>query len=252
MKRDNTMTRQYFVDAGITPGMRVIEIGCGNGEVTQELAELVGPTGTVVALDHNEDMLAMARERMTEQGIEHVHFASADVTGDLSVLEALQGESFDALAGRRVLMYLPDPADALGRLARRLRSGGLVVFEETDSTMVPARTSPLPAHDQATAWLRSMIVAEGANPAMGFALPTTLAKAGLRFEHIRAEAIILGQGTQYPLSVLVKMMRPRLISSGIATQAEVDSLVTQLDTEGHDPTSVYIWAMSFCAWAYKP
>jgi SAM-dependent methyltransferase len=246
------MTRRYLMNAGITPGMRVLEIGCGNGEVTQELAEIVGPSGSVVALDRNEAGLAMARARMTEQGIEHVRFVAADVTGDLATLDAVQGEPFDALAGRRVLMYLPDPAAVLGRLAGRLQSGGLVVFEEADSTMVPARAAPLAAHDQMTAWLRSMLVAEGANPAMGFALPATLAQAGLRFERIRAEAIILGQGTQYPLPVLLKMMQSRLIAAGIATQAEVDALAEQLDIESSDPTSVYIWSMSFCAWAYKP
>lgn len=69
-----------------------------------------------------------------------------------------------------------------------------------------------------------MLVAECANPAMGFALPSVLSKASLRFERIRAEAGILGQGTQYPLSTLVKFMQHRLISSGIATQADVDSI----------------------------
>lgn len=253
MKRDNTMTRQFFADAGITPGMRVLEIGCGNGEVTQELAELVGPSGSVVALDRNEGGLAMAQERMTAQGIEHVQFAAADVTEDLSTLVALQGEPFDALAGRRVLMYLPDPAVTLGHLTKWLRSGGLVVFEEADSTtMVPARTSPLAAHDQVMTWLRNTIVAEGANPSMGFALPSTFVEAGLRFERIRAEAIIQGQGTQHPLSDLLKIMQSRLISAGIATQTEIDSLMPQLDVEASDPTNVYIWSMSFCAWAYKP
>ncbi|MEZ4705694.1 MAG: methyltransferase domain-containing protein [Caldilineaceae bacterium] len=251
MKRDNTMTRRFLADAGIVPGMRVLEIGCGNGEVTQELAELVGPNGSIVALDRNEGRLAMARERMQEQGIAHVHFATADVTGGLSELAALQGEPFDALVGRRVLMYLPDPAAVLGRLSERLRSGGLVVFEEADATMVPARISPLPAHDQVAAWLRSMLIAEGANPAMGFALPAMLVQAGLRFERIRAEAVILSQGTQFSYSVLLKLMQSRLIAAGIATQAEVDALMDQLDVEASDPTHVYVGAMSFCAWAYK-
>lgn len=251
MKRDNSITQRYFSDAGIASGMRVIEIGCGNGEVTQVLADLVGPSGTVVAIDHNENVLAMARERLKDQGVNQVQFVSADVTGDLSPLEPLQDESFDVLAGRRVLMYLQDPSEVLRRLTRWLRSGGLVVFEETDSTMVPARTSPLAAHDQATAWLRSMLIAEGANPAMGFALPTTFVQAGLNFERIRAEAVIEGQGTQYPLSTLLKLMQPRLVSVGIATQAEVDTLAARLDSESRDPTHVHIWAMSFYAWAYK-
>lgn len=252
MKRDNSMTRGFLADAGITPGMRVLEIGCGGGEVTQELAELVGPTGSVMALDRNDAGLAMAAERMTAHGIAHVRFVAADVTEDLSTIETLQDEPFDALVGRRVLMYLQDPAVVLRQLAGRLRSGGLVVFEETDSTMVPARTSPLAAHDKVTAWLRNMLIAEGANPAMGFALPATLAEAGLNFERIRAEAVIMGQGTQFPYSALLKMMQPRLIAASIATQAEIDSVVEQLDTESSDPTAVYVAAMSFCAWAYKP
>lgn len=70
MKRDNTMTRGYFADAGITSGMRVIEIGCGSGEITQVLAELVGSSGTVVAIDRNQDALTTAQERIKEQGIE--------------------------------------------------------------------------------------------------------------------------------------------------------------------------------------
>ena len=252
MKRDNTMTRRYFADAGVTHGMRVIEIGCGSGEITQVLAELVGSSGAVVAIDRNQDALAIARDRMKEQKMEHVQLVSADAAGDLSSLESFKYESFDVLAGRRVLMYLQDPAEVLRRLARWLRSGGLVVFEETDSTMVPARTSPMSAHDQAVEWLRRMLVAEGANTAMGFGLPGTLVQAGLRFERIRAEAVIEGQGTQFPLSALLKLVQPRVISAGIATMAEIESLAIRLDAESRDPTCVYVGAMSFCAWAHKP
>lgn len=252
MKRDNTMTRRYLADAGVTHGMRVIEIGCGGGEITQVLAELVGSSGTVVAIDRNQEALAIARDRMKEQGIKHVQLVSADAAGDLSSLESLPYESFDVLAGRRVLMYLRDPAEVLRRLARWLRSGGLAVFEETDSTMVPARTSPMAAHDQATEWLRRMLVAEGANTTMGFDLPATLVQAGLRFGRIRAEAVMQGQGTQYPLSALLKLVQSRVISAGIATQAAVDSLAARLDAESRDPTCVYVSEMSFCAWAHKP
>jgi len=251
MKRDNTMTRRYFADAGVAHGMRVIEIGCGGGEITQVLAELVGSSGAVVAIDRNQDALAIARDRMKEQKIEHVQLVSADAAGDLTSLRSLEHESFDVLAGRRVLMYLQDPAEVLRRLARWLRSGGLVVFEETESTMVPARTSPMAAHDQAVEWLRRMLVAEGANTSMGFSLPATLVKAGLRFERIRAEAVIQGQGTQFPLSALLKLVQPRVISAGIATQAEIDSLAARLDAESRDPTCVYVSEMSFCAWAHK-
>ena len=252
MKRDNSMTRRYLAEAGVTHGMRVIELGCGGGEVTQILAELVGPSGFVVAIDRDPKALAIAGDRMKENRIEHVRVTSADLIGGWSDLDHLQSEPFDVLAGRRVLMYLPDPVDVLRRFSKSLRGGGLVVFEETDLTMVPARVSPMTAHDRAMEWLRRLLLAEGANTTMGFGLPAALAQAGLRFERIRAEAVIQGQGTQYPLSGLLKLMQARVISAGIATRDEVDSLSARLETERRDPTCVYVSDMSFCAWAYKP
>ena len=252
MKRDNSMTRRFLAEAGVTRGQRVIELGCGGGEVTQILAELVGPSGEVVAIDRDPRALAMAGDRMKENGIEHVRISSVDLAGDGAELKDLESEPFDVLTGRRVLMYLPDPVEVLRRLSGLLRSGGLTVFEEADLTMVPARLSPMPAHDRAADWLRQMLVAEGADTAMGLGLPATLAKAGLKFERIRAEAVIEGQGTQFPLSGMLKLLQTRFISTGIATQEEVDSLVAQVEAESSDRTSVYVSGMSFCAWARKP
>jgi SAM-dependent methyltransferase len=231
--------------------MRVLEIGCGNGEVTQLLAELVGPSGRVVGVDRSESALTAARDHMRSLDIHHVQFISADVMGDLSSLDAFPKKSFDALAGRRVLMYLQKPAEVVRRLADWLRPDGVAVFEEADSTMAPARLSAMPAHDLATSWLKRMLIAEGANPSMGFALPSTLAEAGLRFARVRAEAVIQGQGTQYPLSVLLGFVRSRVTAAGIATEPEVDALISQLDAESADNTRVFVSDVSFCAWGYK-
>ena len=251
MKRDNTTTRRYLSEAGVKPGMRAIEIGCGGGEVTEILAELVGSSGAVVAIDHNQKALATAQARMQEQGVKHVQFISADISEELSRLEVLQDGSFDVLAGRRVLMYLQEPAAVLQCLARWLRVGGLVVFEESDLTMVPGRTSTMTAHDQAVDWLRNMLIAEGANPAMGFGLPSTFINAGLSFDRIRAEAVIQGQGTQYRLAELLKLVQARIISAGIASQEEVDALAARLDAESQNSALVHVSDMSFCAWGQK-
>lgn len=252
MERDNTMTRRFLADAGVTADMQVLEIGCGNGEVTQLLAELVGPGGRVVAVDRNEAMLAQARERMAALGIGHVRFLEADLTGDPAAIEDLPPAGFDVLAGRRVLMYLPDPVAVLAGLSGRLRRGGIVVFEELDVTTVPARTRPFPAHDQATSWLRGMLAAEGAHLSLGFELPDVMVRAGLEFHRIRAEAVIQGQGTQFPLAHLVSLLAPRLVAAEVADQAEIAGVVTRLEEEAADPTGVYISEMSFCAWGRKP
>lgn len=245
MKRDNSTTQRFLAEAGITTGMRVLEVGCGGGEVTGILAELVGPSGAVVALDRNEAALPSPPAG-------NVQFLAADITGDLKSLEQFPKGSFQALAGRRVLMYLPEPARVLRRLSEWLEGGGLVVFEEADSTLVPGRLSPLAAHDQATEWCKRMLLAEGANPSMGLHLPATLAEAGLDFARIRGEAVIQGQGSQYPLADLLGMMKARIVTAGIATSAEVDSLVERVRDEASDPTRVFVSDISFCAWAHTP
>lgn len=249
MKRENGVTRRYLAEAGVTPGQRVLEIGCGGGEVTEELASMVGPTGAVVAIDRHEGALAQARERLA--GHAQVELVCADAAGDLSGLERFDAASFDVLAGRRVLMYLSEPAAVLGRLGRWLRSGGLVVFEESDLSMVPARLRPMPAHDRASDWIRRTLMAEGVHPAMGLALPATLIEAGYRFERVRAEAVIQGQGTQYPLATLLQLLAPRVVAAGVATQGGIEALRAELDAEGLAPGCVYVSEMSFCASGLK-
>jgi|GEM_PF-702445 len=251
LKRDNSMTQRFLKDAGIQEGMRVLELGCGGGEVTQVIAELVGASGNVVALDRNLEAMKVAEDRLREQGIKHVQFIPLDFTEGLSSLSHLPYESFDALAGRRVLMYLPTPIETLRRLSRWIKSGGLVVFEEIDSTMVPGRTSAMPAHDRAMDLLRKMIEAEGANTSMGFDLPSTLIQAGLKFERVSAEVVFEGQGTQYSLSQLLNLLQSRIISAGIATETELTSIISELDNTPYNPKVVYASAINFCAWAYK-
>lgn len=92
-----------------------------------------------------------------------------------------------------------------------------------EQPVLPETTKAAPT---AVALLRSMLVANGANPAMGFDLPATLAREGLRFERVRAEAVIQGQGTQYPLSALLKVLQSRVTAAGVATPEQVDTLAS--------------------------
>src|ERR1051325_810815 len=63
-------TRSAFVSAGIKPGMRVLDVGCGAGEVSRIVTELVGPSGKVVAIDTDGDALDFAKRRLGAANIE--------------------------------------------------------------------------------------------------------------------------------------------------------------------------------------
>lgn len=245
----NSITERLLKDAGIVAGMRVIDVGCGAGEVSLLVARMVGEGGQVVGLDVDERALATAQQRTREQGVQNVSFLQSDLSEPMPDLA-----SFDAVVGRRVLMYVPNPAAALRHLAASLKPGGVAVFQESDSTMVPARNAPLPLHDQVIGWMWKTVEREGANIHMGFDLPFVLEQAGLVVEHVRAEAIIQGQDTHYPLAHIIRAMLPRITKHGVASEGEIDveTLERRLSAERSAARSVYVSDMAFGAWARKP
>ncbi|MEM7118305.1 MAG: methyltransferase domain-containing protein [Chloroflexota bacterium] len=251
MKRSNATTERLFRDAGISEGMVALELGCGPGEVTELVAKIVGPSGTVVAVDRSEKMLTLARARLEANGAKNVRFICTDLNDAPDYLTDIDHASIDVITGRRVLMYLAEPERVIAGLLPWLRQGGLVVFEEADSTLGPGGVAAMPAHEQAVAWLDKMLHAEGVDRSMGFHLPAVFSNAGLKVERIWAEAVIDGQGDQYTLGELLQLLAPRLESAGVATTSSIESLVAQIELE-KDPSRVFVSGMRFCAKASKP
>lgn len=241
------MTERLLIDAGITAGMRVLDVGCGGGDVSLLLARLVGEQGQVLGIDRDAPMIELARSRLL--GRTNVAFAAAD----LLALPAELAE-FDAVVGRRVLMYQQDAVATLRGLARVLRPGGLVVFQEHDGTMVPASLVALPLHARVHRWMWQTVEREGANIHMGFELPSALRRAGLEVEGVRAEAVVQTPKVLHGGARIIRAMLPRIVRHGVATEEEidVDTLDQRLLEERAQADATYIGDMVFGAWARKP
>src|SRR5881628_259194 len=95
----------------IGDGQRVLDVGCGIGDPTLQVAVLVGPHGRVLGVDLVEEMLATARERATALGLAHVEFRA----GDVATIE-LPPAAYDAVLARWSVIYLADVGEALARL----------------------------------------------------------------------------------------------------------------------------------------
>jgi 2-polyprenyl-3-methyl-5-hydroxy-6-metoxy-1,4-benzoquinol methylase len=139
-------TRALLLDAGIGPGMRVLDVGCGPGDVSLLVAERVSPTGEVVGVDTNDRVLRLARARASASGATHVRFVQTDLR------ELRVDTLFDAVVGRFVLMYLADPADVVHRVARYVCPGGVVAFQEFQFEFTPLGSASLPLFEQFRSW----------------------------------------------------------------------------------------------------
>ena len=117
-------TRRFLQDAGISPGMKVLDVGTGAGDVALLAARLARQQGTVVGIDFNAELIETARARAVAAGIEHVSF----VAGDAASAEL--DRDFDAVVGRCVLFFAREPAALVRRLTGYVRDGGIVAFQE--------------------------------------------------------------------------------------------------------------------------
>ena len=224
------ITRRFFHAAGIAPGMRVLDVGSGAGDVAFLAAELVGEAGEVIGTDPGAAALAVARRRAEEKSLRNVTFRDGDPT------EMTFEQPFDAIVGRYVLMFMGDPTAALRRLAGQLKPGGVMVFHEVDLT--DARSyPPVPTFDQCFRWNEATLRLRGADTRMGLKLHATFLSAGLPAPSMRLEAAIGGgEASEGPLFVAAELTRtllPDMVRLGVTTAEEVgiDTLAERMRRE---------------------
>src|SRR5918995_6531061 len=125
--------------AGLEPGGRVLDVGCGIGDTTLDAARRVGPSGLALGVDDSLTMLEQARRRATDAGLAHVGFVHADAQ-----TQRFAPLRFDAIVSERGLDAFADPAAGIANLARALRAGSqLAVLSRDDPDAVPAVLTPV-------------------------------------------------------------------------------------------------------------
>jgi ubiquinone/menaquinone biosynthesis C-methylase UbiE len=240
------VTRRLIRESGIGPGMRVLDIGCGAGDVSFLTAAFVGPTGNVLGIDQSPDSVALARERAKAAGLGNVRF-------EVGALENLhQSGPFDALVGRLILLYLKDPAAILKKLAELVRPEGLIIFHEME--MATARSVPdVPLYARCGGWIVEALKRAGVETSMGSRLYSIYKQAGLPEPQMIVGGRVEGspQSQIYEwLAETVRSLLPMIEKTGVATKDEVgiDTLADRLRADVaekgavvHSPTFVGAW-----------
>ena len=218
-------TEEVLKRAGIREGMRVLDLGCGAGDVSMSAARMVGPTGSVLGVDVAEEALATARSRADAAGLGWLQFEQADI-GAFTI----DGE-FDAIIGRFILMHVADPVAVIRAAKERLAPGGALAFIEMDVGTASA-VPELPLLDQCVRWMVELYQRSGAEPNMGSHLYGAFRAAGLTPEmngHCRVEAGPDITAPEY-MANTIRIVAPNLERLGVVQGAEieVDTLAERL------------------------
>ena len=198
----------------LKPHMHILDIGCGPGTITIDLATLV-PQGQVVGLELTPEPLERARAIATERGINNVRF----VTGDAHALP-FPDASFDVVHAHQVLQHLHDPAAALREMRRVARPGGLIAARDADvGSMVW-----YPESEAISAWRAlhfEVSRADGGHPEGGRRLLAWALEAGFGRADVAASAGTWCFSTPEERTYWGGLMADRMVGSGFAQAAIV-------------------------------
>lgn len=192
-------------------GQRVLDVGCGPGTVTADLAAAVGPEGRVTGVDRAGGVLAQARAAAAERGLRNVEFAVADV-----LALGFPDDSFDVVHAHQVLQHLGDPVGALREMRRVCRPGGVVAARDADyaaMTWFPQQ----PLLEEWLALYRRVARANGGEPDAGRRLQAWAREAG--FGDVAATASTWCYATPEDRTWWSGLWAERTVASGYAALA---------------------------------
>ncbi|RKE20944.1 methyltransferase domain-containing protein [Streptomyces sp. TLI_171] len=157
----------------LRPGQRVLDVGCGPGTITADLAGLVGPDGRVTGIDPSAEVLGQAAALAAERGLDNLSFETADVYR-LPYPDA----SFDVVHAHQVLQHLADPVAALREMRRVTAPGGVIAVRDADYAAMTWYPE-VPELDEWLALYRAVARTSGGEPDAGRRLLSWARAAGL-------------------------------------------------------------------------
>lgn len=240
-------TQRHLTALGAGPGKRCLEVGAGGGSITRWLADIVAPSGRVVATDLDTAWL---------EEIDHpnVEVRRHDITAD-----ELEEDTYDFVHARCLLEHLPQRDEILKRMLAALRPGGWLLVEDVDftpNTAVPASKQPVHpaggARNYAKVWraMAKLATAAGWDPEFARRLPFELIGAGL--DEVGGETfsrLIRGGTTLADFTKLtLAQVREMLVGAGLLTERDADFAIARAG----DPEAWFMSATIVSAWGRKP
>jgi ubiquinone/menaquinone biosynthesis C-methylase UbiE len=212
----------------IKPGDRVLDIGCGPGDDTADIASFVGPEGQAFGIDKSEVLIAEARRTSGRRGLSCVEFMVADATA-----LPFQENSFVSCRADRTIQHVPQADLALGEMARVIRPKGTVVISEMLNTL------ELDGEDRGAATdsvLERLWTDQERKGWIGAFLPLLLAQAGLTDVEVHRDSVRLTSFQDVAAVLNLNALCAGAVSAGVMDAERAETWLKQLAerfAEGH-------------------
>jgi ubiquinone/menaquinone biosynthesis C-methylase UbiE len=237
--------RRLLLQAGLRQGMRVADFGCGVGATTRMLAEMVGPSGSVIGIDVNKAQLEQAAAWCAMGGLTNTDFtqASASSTG-------LPRDAFDLVYCRFLLLHLTDPVSCLREMREVLTPGGILFVEDGD--LASAGSLP-PSSLHAFADLFNRL---GPVHGVDYSLANNLYHLvkSVGFSHPKLEihqpALLEGED-RYFLQWSVAEAGPAFVDAGLITSERLERSLSEMQDATEDRDVLILAPRMFLVWARK-
>jgi ubiquinone/menaquinone biosynthesis C-methylase UbiE len=225
----------FLMRSGLELGGACVDVGCGQGNVSVDMARVVGPGGRVVGIDADPEALRSAKSAADQAGV-HVEFVCADAH------ESIAGPPFDLAYCRLLLSHLIEPLAAVRIMRDAVRPGGVVAVE--DLLTGTLRSEPArPVLEELQDLYASTVRAHGGDPTIGPRLRAMLTAGGLQEVDERVVVNPMQSvAEKLFLSELIDNMRRSILEAGAANEVEIDSIVQRTEEAARDPSTVFYQA----------
>jgi ubiquinone/menaquinone biosynthesis C-methylase UbiE len=244
IKRDDSL--ELFRRAGLRRGMRCLDLGCGGGEGTFDLAVAAGPEGSVTGVDLDAEKLALARESATERGLANVEFRAGNVN------DWDEPDAYDFVYSRFLLQHLARPADLLRRMWAAVRAGGVIAVEDADFDGLFCD----PDND-GFAFYRTMYTEvcrrNGGDPGIGRKLYRYFGQAGIPEPRLRlAQSLAVTEDLKAISVLTLEAIADAITGAGLADADKVAAALADLRTFAATPGTLTGDPRTFQVWAGRP